>query len=114
LKVASNGEYAFYDGDLVSNLRPEPTPVRNYRHRVIERVVDADSVFEIKRLFAGELITALARIEGRPVGILANQPKVKGVEELPAYTAYFFTEEFPFDAKVREFNPRYAEGGYSH
>jgi len=45
---------------------------------VIERVVDADSLFEIKRLFAGELITALARIDGRPVGLLANQPKVKG------------------------------------
>jgi glutamyl-tRNA synthetase len=31
-----------------------------------------------------------------------SQPKVKGVEELPAYTAYFFTEDFPVDAKVRE------------
>jgi glutamyl-tRNA synthetase len=30
------------------------------------------------------------------------QPKVKGVEELPVYTAYFFTEDFPIDAKVRE------------
>jgi glutamyl-tRNA synthetase len=27
---------------------------------------------------------------------------VKGVEELPVYTAYFFTEDFPIDAKVRE------------
>jgi glutamyl-tRNA synthetase len=31
-----------------------------------------------------------------------SQPKVKGVEELPAYTVYFFTEEFPVDAKLRE------------
>ena len=30
------------------------------------------------------------------------QPKVKGTEELPAYTAYFFTDDFAFDAKVRE------------
>ncbi len=45
---------------------------------VLARVVDADSFFEIKRLFAGEILTGLARIEGRPVGILANQPKVKG------------------------------------
>ena len=30
------------------------------------------------------------------------QPKVKGIEELPAYTGYFFTEDFPIDAKVRE------------
>jgi acetyl-CoA carboxylase carboxyltransferase component len=45
---------------------------------VIDRVVDAGSLFEIKKLFAGELVTALARIDGRPVGIVANQPKVKG------------------------------------
>ncbi len=34
--------------------------------------------------------------------MLLSQPKVKGFEELPAYTAYFFTEEFPIDAKVRD------------
>lgn len=34
--------------------------------------------------------------------MLLSQPKVKGVEELPAYTAYFFTDDFPIDAKVRE------------
>jgi acetyl-CoA carboxylase carboxyltransferase component len=45
---------------------------------VIERLVDADSFFELKKLFAGELITGLAHIDGRPVGVLANQPKVKG------------------------------------
>jgi len=37
----------------------------------------------------------------REVMLLA-QPKIKGVEELPAYTAYFFTEDFPIDAKVTE------------
>jgi acetyl-CoA carboxylase carboxyltransferase component len=45
---------------------------------VVDRVVDEGSFFEIKKLFAGELLTGLARIEGRPVGVLANQPKVKG------------------------------------
>jgi acetyl-CoA carboxylase carboxyltransferase component len=45
---------------------------------VIERVVDAGSFFEIKRLFAQEIITGFARIGGRAVGIVANQPKVKG------------------------------------
>jgi acetyl-CoA carboxylase carboxyltransferase component len=45
---------------------------------VIDRVVDAESFFEIKKLFAGEILTGLARIEGQVVGILANQPKVKG------------------------------------
>ncbi|PAW66246.1 MAG: glutamate--tRNA ligase [Opitutia bacterium Tous-C1TDCM] len=31
-----------------------------------------------------------------------SQPKIKGVEELPAYTAYFFAENFALDAKVKE------------
>ena len=34
--------------------------------------------------------------------MLLCQPKLKGVEELPAYTGYFFSEEFAVDAKVRE------------
>ena len=45
---------------------------------VIRELVDADSLFEIKKLFAAEVITAFARIEGRTVGIIASQPKFKG------------------------------------
>src|SRR5918993_5547010 len=47
-------------------------------YEVIDRVIDEGSWFELKRLFAGELITGFARIAGRAVGIVANQPKVKG------------------------------------
>ncbi|WP_318509518.1 acyl-CoA carboxylase subunit beta [Bacillus sp. T3] len=45
---------------------------------VINGIIDEGSFFEVKKLFAGELITGLARIDGKPVGILANQPRVKG------------------------------------
>jgi glutamyl-tRNA synthetase len=47
--------------------------------------------------------TALAAPEAyfREV-MLLSQPKIKGVEELPAYTAYFFTDEFVVDAKIRD------------
>ncbi len=34
--------------------------------------------------------------------LLISQPKIKALEELPAYTAYFFTEDFAIDAKVRD------------
>ncbi|MET3575863.1 acyl-CoA carboxylase subunit beta [Bhargavaea ullalensis] len=44
----------------------------------IDSLIDEGSFFEIKKLFAPELITGLARIEGRTVGIIANQPKAKG------------------------------------
>ncbi len=47
-------------------------------YELIGRVVDAGSFFEIKRLFAQEIITGFARLGGRAVGIVANQPKVKG------------------------------------
>jgi methylmalonyl-CoA decarboxylase subunit alpha len=47
-------------------------------YEVIDRVIDAGSWFEIKRLFAAEIIVGLARIGGRTVGVVANQPKVKG------------------------------------
>ncbi|ARS90631.1 acyl-CoA carboxylase subunit beta [Natrarchaeobaculum aegyptiacum] len=44
---------------------------------VIDRLVDADSWFELKPDFAPELVTGFGRIEGRPVGIVANQPAAK-------------------------------------
>jgi len=47
-------------------------------YALIDRLIDEGSWFEIKRLFAPEVITGLARIEGRVVGIVANQPKHKG------------------------------------
>ncbi|MBI4254419.1 MAG: acyl-CoA carboxylase subunit beta, partial [Candidatus Rokubacteria bacterium] len=47
-------------------------------YEVIDRVIDAGSWFEIKRLFAPEVIVGFARLGGRPVGVVANQPKVKG------------------------------------
>jgi len=34
--------------------------------------------------------------------MLLSHPKIKSFEELPAYTAYFFTEDFAIDAKVRD------------
>ncbi|GAE25865.1 methylcrotonyl-CoA carboxylase carboxyl transferase [Halalkalibacter wakoensis JCM 9140] len=47
-------------------------------YELIDRIIDEDSFFEIKKLFAPELITGLSRIDGQVIGILANQPKVKG------------------------------------
>ena len=41
-------------------------------HAVIDGIVDRDSFFEIKPLFARELIVGLGRLDGHPVGIVAN------------------------------------------
>ena len=44
----------------------------------IDALIDEGSWLEVKKRFAKELITGFARIDGHPVGILANQPKQKG------------------------------------
>lgn len=44
---------------------------------VIERIVDEDSFLELKELWSKEVITGLARLNGRSLGIIANQPSVK-------------------------------------
>ncbi len=47
-------------------------------YALINELVDEGTFFEVKKLFAQELVTGLARIDGRTVGIIANQPKYKG------------------------------------
>ncbi len=47
-------------------------------YELIDRVVDKDSFFEIKNLYAQEIITGLARLDGRAIGVIANQPLIKG------------------------------------
>ncbi len=47
-------------------------------YELIDALVDEDTFFEIKKLWAPELITGLACLNGKVVGLVANQPKVKG------------------------------------
>lgn len=62
----------------LESLIPENQNAPFNMYDVIDALVDANSQFEIKKLFAPEIITTLARIDGRAVGIIANQPSVKG------------------------------------
>jgi acetyl-CoA carboxylase carboxyltransferase component len=45
---------------------------------VVDAIVDEGSFLEVKKLFAKEIITGFARVDGRAVGIVANQPKWLG------------------------------------
>jgi acetyl-CoA carboxylase carboxyltransferase component len=47
-------------------------------HRVVDLVADRGSVLELRRDFGTNLVTALIRIEGRPLGLIANNPMVLG------------------------------------
>ena len=42
---------------------------------VIAKSVDEDSFLEVQPLFAPNIIVGFARVEGKPVGVIANQPK---------------------------------------
>ena len=49
--------------------------LRSYDVRaVIDAIADKDSVLELRRRFGTGIVTALVRIEGRPFGLLANNP----------------------------------------
>jgi acetyl-CoA carboxylase carboxyltransferase component len=45
---------------------------------LIDALIDADTFLEIHSRWAKELIVGYARLDGRPIGIVANQPKHKG------------------------------------
>ena len=62
------------DDTVVPEVESQPFDV----HDVIDRLVDADSFFELKPLFAAELVTGFGRLDGETVGILANNSMVRG------------------------------------
>ena len=56
--------------DLIPANRKRVYDVR----QVIETLFDSDSVLELRRGFAAGMLTALARVEGRSLGLIANDP----------------------------------------
>lgn len=45
---------------------------------LIEQLADTDSVLELRKGFGLGMVTAFARVEGRPIGVIANNPKHLG------------------------------------
>ena len=63
-----------YQPNGIDSVVPQE-PNRGYDMRdVIERVVDRDSFFELQPEYGPEILTGFAHLDGRPVGIIANQP----------------------------------------
>jgi acetyl-CoA carboxylase carboxyltransferase component len=53
-------------------------PRKGYDVReLLDRLADAGSVLELKPDYGSEIVTAFARLDGRPVGVVANQPAVR-------------------------------------
>ena len=75
---------SYFQGSLPTWTAPDPRLLRHaipedrkrsydVRH-VIDAMFDEGSVLELRRDFGLGMVTALARVEGRPVGVLANNP----------------------------------------
>jgi acetyl-CoA carboxylase carboxyltransferase component len=66
--------WACADQDELRAAVPEDR-MRSYDVRtVIDALFDTGSVLELRRHFGLGMVTALARVEGRPVGVIANNP----------------------------------------
>ncbi|MDY7103958.1 MAG: acyl-CoA carboxylase subunit beta [Actinomycetota bacterium] len=64
--------------ELDDTIVPETDTAGYDMHELVDGIVDAESFFELKPLFAPELICGLGRLDGHPVGIVANNPAHKG------------------------------------
>ncbi|HQV90293.1 MAG TPA: acyl-CoA carboxylase subunit beta [Phycicoccus sp.] len=63
---------------LTRDVVPEKESTPFDVHDFIDGLVDDDSFFEIKPLYAGELVIGFGRLGGESVGIVANNSAVKG------------------------------------
>ncbi len=75
---------SYFQGDLADWSVPDQTLLRDVVpadrrrvydvHRALELLADEGSVLELRPSFAPGMVTALGRVEGRAVGVIANNP----------------------------------------
>ncbi len=63
---------------LTDDVVPTSESVSFDMHRFVDGLVDAESFFEYKPLYAKELICGLGRLDGQPIGVVANNPSHLG------------------------------------
>ena len=72
------------DEGLLDVVPDEPTKPYDM-HEVLKRVVDNGAFLEVQRDYANNLIVGFARLAGRPIGVIANQPAaLAGVLDIAA------------------------------
>jgi methylmalonyl-CoA decarboxylase subunit alpha len=62
----------------IADLIPEQANQGYDMRKVIDALIDEGSWLEIKKLFAKEILTGFARMDGQAIGVVANQPMQKG------------------------------------
>jgi propionyl-CoA carboxylase beta chain len=73
--VYDDGAIPDYNEKLRDIVPDDPNKAYDVRD-IINQVVDRNSFFETAELFGASLVTGFARLKGRTIGIVANQPKV--------------------------------------
>ena len=68
------GQPSVPDQELLRELIPEQRKRVYEVRRVVETLFDEGSVLELRGGFGPGMLTALARVDGRPLGVLANDP----------------------------------------
>jgi acetyl-CoA carboxylase carboxyltransferase component len=76
-RAAATDDPARRDPWLIEAVPRDRRKVYDMR-RILRALVDADSLFEMGRKFGGSVITALARLDGWPVAVLASDPYFYG------------------------------------
>jgi propionyl-CoA/long-chain acyl-CoA carboxylase carboxyl transferase subunit len=73
--VAVQADLAVTDEDReLDGLIPDSANQPYDIHRVIEHVLDDGEFLEVHALYAQNIVVGFGRVEGRPVGVVANQP----------------------------------------
>jgi acetyl-CoA carboxylase carboxyltransferase component len=68
-------DWSCTDQRLLRGAIPEDPKRTHDARALLALLADEDSVLELRPAFGRTVITALARIEGRPVGVIANDPR---------------------------------------
>ncbi|MGH2594338.1 MAG: acyl-CoA carboxylase subunit beta, partial [Actinomycetota bacterium] len=64
--------------EVLTHIIPDRAKEPYDMHEVIRRVVDDGEFLEVFELWAMSIVVGFARLDGRSVGIVGNQPKVRG------------------------------------
>jgi propionyl-CoA/long-chain acyl-CoA carboxylase carboxyl transferase subunit len=73
--VDTTTDLSIVESDLeLDTLVPDSANQPYDMHRVIEHVLDDGEFLEVSELYAPNIVVGFGRVEGRPVGVVANQP----------------------------------------
>ncbi len=74
--VVANGDSPLRSDQSLNTIIPDNSNQAYDMKDVIEKIVDNGDFYEVQPYYAPNIITTLARLDGKTVGIIANQPKV--------------------------------------